>query len=156
MKLIDYIFFGSFREPLLIFLRNLTPQVILWTAAVVSSAKLDLHKFDPSNFWNSLPFIIICLTLLVAMVANISIFIEGACTSIQELEESAKELIEQNGRGFSYLWSLIALTFKCHKVLFIQVCLVFIVVMVGFVVVMISAVPAISTIYNTLQLGGVS
>jgi hypothetical protein len=41
--------FSYARGPFLEFLRNLTPQIMLFSIAIVMSTKLDTNKFDLSN-----------------------------------------------------------------------------------------------------------
>ena len=68
---------GSGRSAFLEFLRNLTPQVLLLALTLVTFSKLDLQRFDPSNWFDTVVFFSCFATWFLAVVANMLQFVEN-------------------------------------------------------------------------------
>jgi hypothetical protein len=64
-----FIFTNDVHEAFLAFLRNLTPQILLLSVAIIESLELDINKFDFSNILNTLPFILVMVIFFAAVIA---------------------------------------------------------------------------------------
>ncbi|MCX7131062.1 hypothetical protein [Aeromonas sp.] len=145
--------FSYARGPFLEFLRNLTPQILLLSIAIIMGTKLDLTKFDLSNTWNTMPFILVMCTFFAAAIANIFMFIEGSCRSIEEIDEQSKRLHSAGVKGLAHLKELGVLLFKKSKMLFFEVAVALLLVQVGFLAVFISSIQAATNLYIVIHGG---
>ena len=145
--------FSYARGPFLEFLRNLTPQILLFSIAIIMGSKLDLTKFDLGNTWNTLPFIFVMGTFFAAAVANMFMFIEGSCRSIADIDDESKRLHSEGIKGLAHLKELGALLFKRSKVLFFEVAVALLVVQVGFLAVIVTSIQAATNLYITIHGG---
>ncbi len=143
--------FSYARSPFLEFLRNLTPQILLFSIAIIMGSKLDLTKFDLGNTWNTLPFIFVIGMFFAAAVANMFMFIEGSCRSITDIDEVSKRLHSEGIKGVPHLKELGVLLFKRSRVLFIEVAVALLIVQIGFAVVVISSIQAASNLYIAIH-----
>jgi len=144
-------FFGNARAHFLEFLRNLTPQILLFSIAAILGSKLDIDKFDLRNTFGSLPFLVVMSTFFAAAFANITMFIEKSCTSITCIDEEAKRLKADGVKGCCYWKGLFAMVWQNNKIFFVEIVLAFIVVQVGFSVVLVSSMPAAINIYKVIH-----
>lgn len=76
------------RAAFLDFLRNLTPQVLLLSLALVIGTKLDFDKVDVGNWLHTLTFLSIVITAVLAGCANTTLFI-SKFTPLQQLRHDA-------------------------------------------------------------------
>lgn len=143
--------FGSLRGPMLEFLRNLTPQILLLSIATILGLKLDLNKFDIGNFWGTLPFLLILATFFVALVANIITLIEKTIDSIAWVDEEGVRLQSQGIKGCKRLKVIFQMLCKQNKVFFVEISLVFLIALAGYVVVITTSISTAMSIYNTLH-----
>lgn len=67
---------GKARTHYLEFLRNLTPQVLLFSVVLILGGKLNFTKFDISNWYGTLLFCLFLLYFCLAFYANSSLFYE--------------------------------------------------------------------------------
>jgi hypothetical protein len=149
----EMMIFGYARGPFLEFLRNLTPQILLFSIAIIMGTKLDLMKFDLSNTWSTMLFITFMGTFFAAAIANMFMFIEGACRSIEEIDEKSKRLHSDGITGLAYTKELGVQLFKKSKVLFIELAVVMLIVQVGFLAVTISSIQAATNLYIVIHGG---
>lgn len=145
--------FSYARGPFLEFLRNLTPQILLLSIAIIMGAKLDLTKFDLSNTWSTMLFITVIGTFFAAAIANMFMFIEGSCRSIEEIDEKSKRLQSDGIKGVAHIKELGVQLFKKSKVLFFEVAVVMLIVQVGFLAVTISSIQAATNLYIVIHGG---
>ena len=145
--------FSYARGPFLEFLRNLTPQILLLSIAIIMGTKFDPTKFDLSNTWNTMPFILVIGTFFAAAIANMLMFIEGSCRSIEEIDEQSKRLHSDGIKGLAHLKKLGVLLFKKSKVLFFEVAVALLIVQVGFLAVFISSIQAATNLYIVIHGG---
>ncbi|MGX5664165.1 hypothetical protein [Diaphorobacter nitroreducens] len=74
--------FNEGQRPLLEFLRNLTPQVLLATTALLLWAHLDFKRIDLSN-WPSTAAFFLCVGLLcLAVIANLNQFLDAILNNL--------------------------------------------------------------------------
>ncbi len=67
---------GPARSAYLEFLRNLTPQALLFTFVAVTMEKLDFTRFDMSNWFPTLGFYLLVFYFAIAVYANTTMFRE--------------------------------------------------------------------------------
>lgn len=80
------------QRPLLEFLRNLTPQVLLASTALLLWVRLDFRRFDPAN-WPSTSAFFLCLALLLlAFFANMNQFLDALLESLNPYARVARRL----------------------------------------------------------------
>lgn len=135
-------FAGETRRAFLEFLRNLTPQILFLTIALISSSNLELNKFDLSaaGLWRTLPFALCIFVFLGSAMANVGIFIDSAVTSSPELDERTEEIRSTDVSSWKRTWLLICAAWKHNKSAFFQIILAMVICEVAFVVVYIVAV----------------
>jgi hypothetical protein len=138
---------GAFLE----FLRNLTPQILLCSIAILLGSKLDLTRFDVGNTLNTLPFIFVVATFVAAAIANLLMFIENSCRSIADIDEESKRLHSQGIGGAAHLRQLGVMLFNKSKALFFEVAIALLIVQVGFLAVLVSSIQAAVNLHNMIQ-----
>ncbi|MEB2652642.1 hypothetical protein ACPCIT_02370 [Pseudomonas siliginis] len=118
-------FFGLGRKPLLDFLRNLTPQIIMLTIALVAGSKLDLGKFDLSlaGLKRTLPFAMCMLVFFISLIANLSTFLEESLEEFKGNKASAMVATEDM-RGAKRIWALLVNAWSNHKLAVFRMVLV--------------------------------
>lgn len=118
-------FFGLGRKPLLDFLRNLTPQIIMLTIALVAGSKLDLGKFDLSlaGLKRTLPFAMCLLVFFISLIANLSTFLEESLEEFKGNKASATVAMEDVG-GAKRIWALLVNAWSNHKLAVFRMVLV--------------------------------
>lgn len=136
----EMMIFNRARGPFLEFLRNLTPQILLLSIAIITFAKLDLTKFDLGNIWNTVFFFSVIGTFFTAVVANMFMFIEGSCRSFDDIDNESKRLHSEGIVGLAYLKALGCLLFKRSKLLLFEVVVALLVVHVGFLAVFVKSI----------------
>lgn len=143
--------FSNSKEAFLEFLRNLTPQILLLSIALVQSTNLDLRKFDIKNFLGTVPFILVITVFIAAMVANMFVFIEKSVQSIQTIDAKSQELHAQNIKGAQHLSELFKSLWKIKKVLVFELISVALIIEIGMFAVFIGAIPTASTLYEVVH-----
>lgn len=138
----------NFKEPFLEFLRNLTPQILLLSIAVVMSAKLDLERPDITNLWGSLPFFLVLAVFFAAMLANVLIFMEKSVKSIEVVNLRSQELFARNIRGVKYFFELFFALWNVKKLFLIELIFIVFVIQAGVAAVFVGAIPAASALYE--------
>lgn len=145
--------FSYARAPFLEFLRNLTPQVMLFSIAIVLGSKLDLSIFDFGNTWNTIPFLVVMATFFAAAIANMFMFMEGACRSFSDIDAESKRLHGEGITGARHLKALGLMLFRKSKILFAELLLVMAIIQVGFLVVFIASIQAATNLFIAMHGG---
>jgi uncharacterized membrane protein len=93
-------FLGQHRAAFLEFLRNLTPQVLLFTIGLVYLSTLDTTHFvwTGSGLKNAVPLIAIFVVLGGAMMANFSRFLEEMTAESAKAKETL-QMAREEGKG---------------------------------------------------------
>lgn len=138
---------GAFLE----FLRNLTPQILLFSIAIVMASKLDLNKFDLSNFWGTLPFLMVIGVFLCAAIANMLMFFEKSCESLDWVNDESKRLHIDGIKGWSHIEALAKILIARNKALFLELLIAGLVVQVGFVVVFFTSIQGATSLYHAIH-----
>lgn len=81
----------SGRSAFLEFLRNLTPQVLLLTMALILSSRLDFTQCDLGNTPMTVTFFACIATFFMAVITNALNFFEGSISSLDWLNKRAKK-----------------------------------------------------------------
>lgn len=134
---------GAFLE----FLRNLTPQVLLLSIALVYATNLDLNRFDFSNFKGTLPFILVMAVFLSAAVANMLNFVENSIVSLDGVDEKSKALHGEGIKGWKHIKALFTHLCGKGKLFIAEVLITILIVQVGFLVVTITSIQSATNLY---------
>lgn len=126
-------FLGLGRKPLLDFLRNLTPQILLLTVALIAGSKLNLEKFDISIYGvlRTLPFAACLFVFFAALFANFSTLIEDTL----EAYTKGMQPFRSEKKGFARVAEMWIDVWKNHKLVLLNVVLMSFVAEIGIVVV---------------------
>ncbi len=65
------------RKSYLEFLRNITPQILLFSFVIFLGQKLDFTSFDISNFWQTAIFYVLAIALIIAYADNCTLLFES-------------------------------------------------------------------------------
>lgn len=90
--------FKEGQRPLLEFLRNLTPQVLLGTTALLLWVHLDFRRIDLSNWLSTLAFFFSVALFCLAFLANMNQFLDAM---LENLGVYARYARRQRARGIS-------------------------------------------------------
>jgi len=129
---------------LLEFLRNLTPQILLFSIALVLASRLNLKFFDLSwqGVKNVLPLVAVLATFIVAFLANTIMFLERSLSTTERFNIEVQREVQKRRGVLRLLRSLLMLVWTHDKPLLVRTTIAFIVVESGFIAVVTSAVPA--------------
>jgi hypothetical protein len=144
-------FFSNFREPVLGYLRNLTPQALLLSIAIIMGMKIDFTKWDLANTSATLSYFGVMGTFMFALTANMMKFIEDTCRSIKKIDDAAIELKKSGVKGIKYWYSLGKLLLQQSKFFLVEYFVAMIVVNVGFLAVFVVAVQSATNLYNSIH-----
>lgn len=90
--------FKEGQRPLLEFLRNLTPQVLLGTTALLLWAHLDFSRIDLSNWLSTVAFYSSAALFCLAFLANMNQFLDAMLDNLGVYARYARRL---RARGIS-------------------------------------------------------
>lgn len=126
-------FFGLGRKPLLDFLRNLTPQILMLTVALVAGSKLNFNKFDLSIYgvMRTLPFAACLFVFVAALCANFSTLIEDTLEAYTKGMQPSRS----KKKGFAGVMEMWMDVWKNHKLVLFNVVLMSFVAEIAIVVV---------------------
>lgn len=136
------IIFNEGRKPFLDFLRNLTPQVILASSAILLGVRLDFERWDLSNFGNTIAFYACIAFFGVASYASMTLYMEETFRSLQRYERVARVVGRRDKRVLRALAITARVVWRHDKSVIIEVCIAFIAVYTGFVIVGLAALNA--------------
>ena len=86
------------------FLRNLTPQVVLASLALVIAMKLDFNKLDISNWMQTAGFLIYLLAFGWSFWANATLFLERLFPEFSEWRKAEEgKLLNSGVRGRRFM-----------------------------------------------------
>ena len=122
------------RAAFLDYLRNLTPQALLFTMAVLASNRLELTCCYWENAGQTALFLFFMLIGFAAVWANASVFIENYLISLNPIDLESKRLISEGVKGFAHFKALSAYAWREHRSFFWEVIVVAAIVEAGVVV----------------------
>lgn len=121
------------------FLRNLTPQVIIFSLVFLVARNLDFTKFDISNAPATLLFFILLAIGVYSVWANSTIFFERAMLGKLPFKRSARLLRYRGFSGVSLIFVNLKFAYRVRKLLFLELVLCMIIVQIGVVLVSVLA-----------------
>lgn len=135
-------FFGDGRKAFLEFLRNLTPQILFLTLALIVGSRLDLTapKFDTEGVRNAIPFFMCLLIFFGAVIANMTMFIEAAIVSNEKLDGEVAAIKAKGLKSLKLTWALLCAAWKHNKSAFFQLALTLIIIEIAFVIVFVISI----------------
>lgn len=135
-------FFGNQRAAFLEFLRNLTPQVLFLTVALITGSQLDLghFQFDGQGIKNAVPYLLSIAVFMAALVANTTLFIEKAVSSSDPLDVELIRIRATPIKRRQKIFRAIAASWIHNRTAFIEIVMAAIFVQAGFVVVALMAI----------------
>lgn len=139
------------RGPFLEFLRNLTPQAVLLSFALVTGYKLQPTCCHPENAKQTAIFFCFLAIWLAAAWGNSSLFIEKYLISVKRIDRASKLLIRLGVTGFRNLGALLAYAWRKQRTVFVEAVVVFVVVEFGLVVVAMSAISSATALLKLLH-----
>jgi hypothetical protein len=117
-------FTGNNRKAFLEFLRNLTPQILFLTMALILGTRIDLSKFEFSfaGAINFFPFGMCMVIFFGSFIANITLFLDSAITSTENLDKQVEMIANQKINSLKKSWLLIKAAWKFNKPVFLKLC----------------------------------
>lgn len=143
--------FKDGRAPFLEFLRNLTPQSIIFSFALVAGNKLQPTCCYPENWKQTVIFSCYLSIWFLATWANSSLFIEKYLATATNIDKASRLLKRLGVSGCSHLIALLKFSWRTERLIFIESILVFIVVEFGLVTVVLTAVSSASAFMKLLH-----
>jgi hypothetical protein len=121
-------FFGKGRKPLLDFLRNLTPQIVMLAIALVASSKLEFYTLDLSfeGVRRTLPFAMCMFVFFASLIANLTTFFEESLSEFKTHKTVSTNTAEQ-AKGIRRFRALLADAWSTHKLAVVRLFFVMVV-----------------------------
>jgi len=142
--------FKESREPFLGFLRNLTPQALILSCALVAGYKIRPPYCCLENVMPIVIFFCLLILWFAATLANLLFFIESSY-QLKRLNRASKLLVGLGITGFGHFRALLSYSLRKQRMIFVEVPIAFIVVLFGLVVSMISAIGAATTLSKLIN-----
>lgn len=139
------------RSAYLEFLRNLTPQALLLSFALVAGRDLQPSCCYPENFKRTAVFFCFLFIWAMAVWANSSIFIEKYLVSVDRINRASRLLIRKGVKGLKGLRALLLFSWRSERSIFWEAVIVFLVVEFGLVVVVMAAIGSATSYINLLH-----
>jgi hypothetical protein len=129
---------GKARAHYLEFLRNLTPQILLFSFVLISGSKLDFAVIDVTNWHGTLLFYLLITYFGLAVYANSSLFYEK-CFNRNSILARRVSLVIKRKKYPPHRWAAVQLceVWKRRKVEFIEMLVVFYLLQVALAVVVV-------------------
>jgi len=142
--------FKNGRAAYLEFLRNLTPQAVILSAALISGRNLEATCCYPENFKQTMIFLCFFSMWIAAVWANSSIFIEKYLVSVEKLNRVARTLRKLGFSGLNNMKRVAVYSWRNERMIFIEALIVFAVVEFGLVGVVFSAISTATAILKAI------
>ena len=91
------------QRPFLEFLRNLTPQALLASTALLLGVRLDFGRVDLSNWFSTLSFFLCVAFACLAFFANMNQYFDALLASVDRFGTLARRLVRL---GVTRRWAL--------------------------------------------------
>lgn len=143
--------FTTGRVAFLEYLRNLTPQILIFSVAIILGSNLDTNRIDICNIKQSFPFIMAFGVFFAAAVANMTCFFENAAISIPWIDRASRRLLVKKIKGTKWFCAISKLIWKKKKIFFLEIGLAFVIVQVGFIVVLMTSINTATNLYKTIH-----
>jgi hypothetical protein len=139
------------RAAYLEFLRNLTPQTIILTFALVAGYGLKPTCCYPENAKQTAIFFYLLGIWGLAFFANCSLFFERYLASVGHINRAGRLLKKRGVVGFRNLRLVMCHTWRKERIVFIEVIVVLLILEVGLLLVVLSAVGPATTFINNMH-----
>ncbi len=143
--------FTTGKPAFLEFLRNLTPQILLFSVAIVTSAKLDFTKFDITNFFSTLIFFFVLIVFMCAVWVNILLFLENSLPKLTELDAKSKEMNADKIDYRQHLKEIFTLYWTNHKHHFLWLLIASVVIEIALVSVLLASIPPADALLKAMH-----
>jgi hypothetical protein len=134
------------RAAFLEFLRNLTPQAVILSIAIVSGMKLDFTRINLANTGPTLIFWLLVAIWGMAAWANNSLFLEKSLISVRPISRASRLFSLQGLTGIRLTGANLAYSWRNKRIIFIELVVLMVIVEFGLVVVAVSAIFSASSI----------
>lgn len=134
------------RAAFLEFLRNLTPQAVILSIAIVSGMKLDFTRINLANTGPTLIFWLLVAIWGMAAWANNSLFLEKSLISVRPISRASRLFSLQGLTGIRLTAANLAYSWRNKRIIFIELVVLMVIVEFGLVVVAVSAIFSASSI----------
>lgn len=136
------------RAAFLEFLRNLTPQAVILSIAIVSGMKLDFTKIDFKNIGPTLIFWMLIAIWGMAAWANNSLFLEKSLVSVKPINRASRLFSRKGLAGIRLTCANLTYSWRNKRIVFMELVVLMLIVEFGLVVVAISAILSASSILS--------
>jgi len=134
------------------FLRNLTPQILLFAFVMVVGSKLDFGKVDFSNLLQTTLFYVLLVAFFFAVWGNCNQLFNGCYPDIKKwLKRISIKASSTNRSGLARLWFLVVAVLKKRFVVALE--LIFVVFLLQIVLAVI-IIAAMSSAGSLLEMSG--
>jgi hypothetical protein len=143
--------FKEGRSPFLEFLRNLTPQAVLLSFALVAGYELQPTCCYSENAKQTSIFFVFLAIWLVAVWANSSLFIEKYLVSVKRIDRASKLLFRFRVTGLRNLGALLNYAWRKQRMVFVEAVVVFVVLEFGLAAVGASAISSATALLKLMH-----
>lgn len=130
------------RATYLEFLRNLTPQILLFAVIVLIGEKLSSRPLE-SGLWNTVAIVILisfAIMWVLAFAANGSLLYDKAIDSCPDIAQHKSKLKNEGIKGARLAWKSFKFTFDNHPLLILEVVIIIFVIYAATILAMVSGV----------------
>lgn len=114
----DMHLFKEGRAPFLEFLRNLTPQALILSIAMLSGHNLQWSCCHVENTWETILSAVFFMIWVAAVWANSSLFVQRYLISVERIDRVSKRLGQRKVTGFRHLQMLLTYAWRYRRVVF--------------------------------------
>lgn len=112
----DMHLFKEGRAPFLEFLRNLTPQALILSIAMLSGHNLQWSCCHVENTWETILSAVFFMIWVAAVWANSSLFVQRYLISVERIDRVSKRLGQRKVTGFRHLQMLLTYAWRYRRV----------------------------------------
>lgn len=136
------------RKHFLEFLRNLTPQVILLSIAMLLGARLDFSRFDINNIGMTFLFFAMLFSFLLAFYANSTLLYENCFGDLKKwVDDLGESLTKREVKGWRRFYMKLTALFRERLVEVLEMLAVLFFLQVAFAVVVSMSIHSASDIW---------
>lgn len=136
------------RAAFLEFLRNLTPQALILSIAIISGMKLDFTRLNFSNTGPTLTFLSLILIWAMAAWSNSSLFLEKSLVTVKPINRASRLFARQGLTSLRLMRANLSYSWRNQKFIFIELVVLMTIIELGLVVVIITAISSASSLLN--------
>jgi hypothetical protein len=133
---------GTGREAFLGFLRNLSPQIFMFSFALVAFNGLEFSCCEKENFGKTFLFSIFSIIFLFSTWANCTVFLDNFLTSTRKIQRAERLLKIKGISGFNLLVAKIKYSIRNARMVIIESAVIIIFMECSFVAVLLASAAA--------------